>query len=393
MPVVKPCGANECAVNCTAECGWSRLLGKCVIGLSTDQSEIDERLGDCDTPDKANSDRDDDSGSSLGTIIGAAVAILLIACLIGVLVVMKRRSADKRPGNADDPNATTVDNAVFVFPGNDGAASDNIPAPDYHVPDFGDGKNTTNHNATSEPDYDEVQAVLGTQASGASAEPDYQGALVIGNQVLDDTADPNYADASGLIPKAGSGGCGDYDDVNFEGAALLNGLPPNAVSNAPMYDKQPANDAPRPASLYDVMVDDGVGAAPRSVQMIRGNAAQVPSERSNGASEVFGDDATAIYEQAPAGSATRSTTGEWQVGGGYESIENNSASIDYETQQGGNLSHDYEALEDRGTGPTAYEVMQGGGSGDALYGTTESNGNVTFRTKQGAKQGAPGNVV
>ena len=54
-----------------------------------------------------------------------------------------------------------------------------------------------------------------------------------------------------------------------------------------MYDKQPANDAP--VSLYDVMADDGVGAAPRSVQMIRGSAAQVPSERSNGASEVIGE--------------------------------------------------------------------------------------------------------
>ena len=104
------------------------------------------------------------------------------------------------------------------------------------------------------------------------------------------TADPDYADASGLIPQASpnaASGAGDYDAVNFEGASRFNGLPPNAVSIAQMYDKQPANDAP--VSLYDVMADDGVGAAPRSVQMIRGSAAQVPSERANGASEVIGE--------------------------------------------------------------------------------------------------------
>ena len=243
------------------------------------------------------SQKDDDDNSPLGVILGALGAVVIIAWIIGVLVVLKKRSAaaDKRPGNAHDPNAATVDNAVFAFPGNGGAAPGNSPAPDYHIPDFGDGNNTTNPNAaTSEPDYDEVQGVLGNQSGGGSggAEPDYQDATDIGNQAAAVTADPNYADASSLLPRSSlqaSASAGDYDDVDFEGAARFNGLPPNAISNAPMYDKQPANNAARPASLYDVMVDDGVGAAPRSVQMIRGSAAQVPSERNNGASEVFGE--------------------------------------------------------------------------------------------------------
>ena len=104
------------------------------------------------------------------------------------------------------------------------------------------------------------------------------------------TADPDYADASDLIPQASpnaASGGGDYDAVNFDGAARFNGLPANAVSIAQLYDTQSATDAP--VSLYDVMADDGVGAAPRSVQMIGGSAAQVPSERTNGASEVIGE--------------------------------------------------------------------------------------------------------
>ena len=87
-------------------------------------------------------------------------------------------------------------------------------------------------------------------------------------------------------------------------------------------------------------------------------------------------------------------TGTWQVGGGYGSIDdNNTTSVDYETLPDGNLSHDYEALEDRAGGPSTYEVMQGGGSGDVLYSTTSGNGDITFGAKQGATQGAPGNVV
>ena len=149
------------------------------------------------TPRESASDHDtkEDSGASLGVILGLVGAVLLIACIIGVFVVLKKRSAvDKRPGNANDPNAAAVDNAVFAFPANN-------PAPDYHVPDFGDGNNTTNPNAaTSEPDYDEVQGVLGNQSGGA--EPDYQDATGIGNRTAGDTVDPTYADASGLIPQA-----------------------------------------------------------------------------------------------------------------------------------------------------------------------------------------------
>ena len=106
-----------------------------------------------------------------------------------------------------------------------------------------------------------------------------------------------------------------------------------------------------------------------------------------------------MYEQTPADGATRGValsspgagaTGTWQVGGGYESIDNNNTSADYETLPDGNIAHDYEALEDRSAAsPSTYEVMQGGGSVDVLYSTTTGNGDITF----GAKQGAPGNVV
>ena len=44
-----PCNTIKCALTCEAECGWSRPLGRCVAGLSTEASEIKDRLGDCPT--------------------------------------------------------------------------------------------------------------------------------------------------------------------------------------------------------------------------------------------------------------------------------------------------------------------------------------------------------
>ena len=266
------------------------------------------------TDDAQHSDDDEGSGLSQGAIIAVVAVFVLIACTIGALVALKKRSTHKPPRVENNRNATTTENAVFSLPVNTDAAPDNTPASDYHIPDFGEGNSApSNGEATSQPDYAEVQNAVGSdgvaepdyqtasdlgskspsnQVGGDTVGPDYQGATGIGNQAAAGTADPNYADASSLLPRLSlqaSASAGDYDDVNFEGAARFNGLPPNAISNAPMYDKQPANNAVRPASLYDVMADDGVGAAPRSVQMIRGSAAQVPSERNNGASEVFGE--------------------------------------------------------------------------------------------------------
>ena len=333
----------------------------------------------------------EDGGIPLDAVIGVVLAVLLIACV--VLAVFKKRSAGKVPGIAYDPNATSAENAVFAPPG-DGPSNGS----DYHIPDFGEGTDSTKTLA-SQPDYDEVQSVP-SEADGAVG-PDSEHTSGFGAG-----AEPAYADASGLVPQATTvtttvATAGDYDQVNFEGAARFNGLPPNAISAAPTYDKQTPSNAPRPASLYDIMADGGSDAAPRPVQIIRGNAAQALLERANGATEVCGNDANstdALYEQMTANSTSTRTAapsqsrgaGAWQVGGGYDSDDDNATSPDSATLGNGtNIAHDYEALQDRSVGTTNYEVLQGGGGVDVLYSTTASNGDIAFA----AKQSAPGNIV
>ena len=79
---------------CEAECGWSRALGQCVTGLSTEQSEIEQRLGDC-------SDADDDAGdgsrpadTGLGYIaVGVIIAVVVIAAATVIVVCNKRSGA------------------------------------------------------------------------------------------------------------------------------------------------------------------------------------------------------------------------------------------------------------------------------------------------------------
>jgi len=59
-------------------------LKKCVTGLSTEQSEIEQRLGDC-------SDADDDSTSVTYIAVGIIAAVVVIAAAT-VTVVCKKRS-------------------------------------------------------------------------------------------------------------------------------------------------------------------------------------------------------------------------------------------------------------------------------------------------------------
>ena len=69
---------------CEAECGWSRPFKKCVTGLSTEQSEIEQRLGDC-------SDADD--GDTTYIAVGIIVAVVVVSAATAIVVCNKRSGA------------------------------------------------------------------------------------------------------------------------------------------------------------------------------------------------------------------------------------------------------------------------------------------------------------
>jgi len=82
LGVADPCNAIKCAVTCEAECGWSRPLQMCVAGMSTEPSEIEERLGDC--PEDVSSDSVDTTSSSPSSSggMGAGVIVAIVFCVV-----------------------------------------------------------------------------------------------------------------------------------------------------------------------------------------------------------------------------------------------------------------------------------------------------------------------
>ena len=83
-PHTDPCNRIKCALNCESECGWSRPLMKCVAGLETTQTEIDQRLGDC----TALAADDGNSHSKLLVYVviglGAVLLVLMLGCAVNV---------------------------------------------------------------------------------------------------------------------------------------------------------------------------------------------------------------------------------------------------------------------------------------------------------------------
>ena len=76
------CNVSKCAVTCEGGCGWSRARGLCVLGLTTEASESEERLGEC--PAKTPS-VDDGGDSTSGLVVAAIITALAVALPCGAV--------------------------------------------------------------------------------------------------------------------------------------------------------------------------------------------------------------------------------------------------------------------------------------------------------------------
>ena len=108
-----PCRSIKCALFCEAECGWSRPHQRCETGLTTEPSEIEQRLGDCPGPtttiaadaaptttiaaDAAAASGGSDSGNDTVVVVVLIVAALLVVALGGVAAYFYKKS---RPAEA-----------------------------------------------------------------------------------------------------------------------------------------------------------------------------------------------------------------------------------------------------------------------------------------------------
>ena len=97
-PTPDPCNTITCVLYCEGECGWSRPLAKCMSvasspGLRTEQTEIDQRLGDCpplgtrDSVDPIKQPTDTDDDSSNPTML---IVVILVGHCLSKLILTSR---------------------------------------------------------------------------------------------------------------------------------------------------------------------------------------------------------------------------------------------------------------------------------------------------------------